>query len=213
MNKILQALFANIYMNEATEGADGGGAGPSPAALAAAAALRTRMSAGSSVQEPTAAAEPEAEEDPDEELEGMSFDELANATLDDVEDIPDFEVPPVGSYLLNVQLDRKTVNDKDCIEASFTVEETIELANEDDKPAAKGTKFSILYQLGNKYGLGNYKKLAKPFFAQFGFSSYGEFYDAVHTNPVLIGCNLKHRKGKKERAGEVYADVRDIVFA
>lgn len=188
MSILLRKLLQHTLMNVAGEPAGGGGEG---------------------------AVEDEGVVDdspPNTDDASLNYDELMAAGLDDVEDIPDFEVPPIGSYLFEFTLARKVINDADSIEATFKVVETLQLANADDKPAVNGTQFSILYRMGNKWGVGSFKKLAKPFFAHFGFANYGEFMEAAKA-PITIGANLQHRKGKKgtDREGEVYAKIRDII--
>jgi hypothetical protein len=49
-----------------------------------------------------------------------SMDQLLGASLDDLDDLPSFETPPPGTYILSVTTEQKKVNDKEAIEARFT---------------------------------------------------------------------------------------------
>jgi hypothetical protein len=55
----------------------------------------------------------------------MSLADLLDKEIDDLAELPAFEVPPVGNYKLAVCFSEKNVNDKECLEASFKVLETL----------------------------------------------------------------------------------------
>ena len=80
--------------------------------------------------------------------------DILSGSIDDIDDLPGFETPPAGQYILTVNCEVKEVNDKQCVEASFVVEETVELKNKEDVQAVKGTKFSTLFMLENEFGVG-----------------------------------------------------------
>ena len=86
-----------------------------------------------------------------------SMEDLFAASIDDLADLPAFETPPPGSYLLRVTCDTKSVNDKPVVEAAYEIMEVVELANpETDVPPAVGTKFNTIFMIDNEFGIGNY---------------------------------------------------------
>jgi hypothetical protein len=134
------------------------------------------------------------------------FDEnsLFAANLDDLADLPSFETPPEGSYILTVSLAGKKINNKDAVEAAFEVVESVELADAADTPVAPGTKFSQAFFLDNVYAVGNFKKLIAPLGAHFGISNIGEL--VRETQNITVAATVKNRKDKND-ATKVYASV------
>lgn len=142
-----------------------------------------------------------------EGIKGVSnINDLFSASIDDIADLPSFEVPCPGSYIFEVTLDIKKVNDKDVVEASYEVKELVEPANMGDT-AVPGTKFSTIFMIDNEYGIGNLKKFLQPFAAHFGNGNIGELIQEVKQS--LIAATLKHRKDKTD-PDRVYAVVSNI---
>ncbi len=142
----------------------------------------------------------------------VNIDDLMDMSLDDLKDLPAFEVPPVGHYKLNLSLAFKEVNDKQCIEASFEVQETMELGDPAAAPCAPGTKFSTLFQLANEFGQGAFKELMKPLVE--GLSLAGLKVPAVveKVQNVTIFATIKHRKDKNDKE-KFYANVVNVELA
>lgn len=137
-----------------------------------------------------------------------SVDALFSASIDDLADLPSFETPPAGSYILDITLDVKKINEKDAVEASFVVVETVELKDADATPVAAGTKFSTAFMLGNKFGVGNLKKLLVPFSQHFGEGNIGTLIrDTV--KDVRIACLVTNRKDKED-PDKIYGGVKNI---
>ena len=135
--------------------------------------------------------------------------DIFSQSIDDLADLPGFETPPPGSYILEVTCEVKAVNEKDCLEASFKVVETQELENEDtDTRVADGTVFSTLFMLDNKFGIGNMKKFLKPFSEHFGKGNIGELVQELRD--VKFACLVKNRKDKND-PDRVYGSVTNIV--
>lgn len=140
-----------------------------------------------------------------------SVDDLFNASIDDLADLPSFETPPAGSYILSVTTDVKTINDKQCVEASITVVETVELKDSAATPVADGTKFSQLFMLDNEFGVGNLKKFLKPFADHFGTSNIGQLVrDEV--KDITISALVKTRADKND-PDKVYGSLTNISVA
>ena len=66
-----------------------------------------------------------------------STDELFAMSLDDLADLPSFETPPAGAYILDVSCDVKTINDKPAVEASFIVVENSAQWRDGSAPATE----------------------------------------------------------------------------
>lgn len=132
---------------------------------------------------------------------------LFAADLDDLADLPSFETPPPGSYILRATVNLKQINKKDAVEASFEVMETVELASPDSAPVAVGTKFSTAFFLDNEYGVGNMKKFLAPFGAHFGIVNIGNLIQEI--KDIDIACTVKNRKDKNDET-KVYATVENI---
>lgn len=141
------------------------------------------------------------------DIKQASFDDLFSASIDDLADLPSFEVPPAGAYSLSVTCARKEINDKQAIEAAFTVLNTEELADKNDAPVANGTKFSMAFMIGNEYGLGNLKKFLKPFQEHFNAPNIGALLEEI--KDVSIVGTLKVRKDKED-PDKKYASVTNI---
>lgn len=82
-----------------------------------------------------------------------------------VEDLPSFELPPAGHYLVGLTAELKSINGKPAMEFSYKVKEALEVADGAEVP--KNAKFSELFFLnandkGEKVGLSFLKpKLVK----------------------------------------------------
>jgi hypothetical protein len=139
-----------------------------------------------------------------------SVEDLFSTSIDDLADLASFETPPPGSYILELTMDVKKINEKDAVEASFVVVETVELANAEDKPVVAGTKFSIAYMIGNEFGLGNLKKFLKPFSEHYGQGNIGALLNEL--KGVTISALIKNRKDKND-PDKVYASISNITVA
>lgn len=140
-----------------------------------------------------------------------NINDLFSASLDDLADLPAFETPPAGSYLLRANMAVKEVNSKQCVEASFEVLETIELADPANSTAVvPGTKFSTLFMLDNEFGVGNLKKFLTPFQQHFGAANIGALVEEI--KDVDIACLVKNRKDKND-PDKVYGSVTNITIS
>jgi hypothetical protein len=140
-----------------------------------------------------------------------SVDDLFNSSIDDLADLPSFEVPPAGSYILEVTCDVKEVAGKQAVEASLTVIETVELADPAAEPVKDGTVFSTLFFLDNKFGVGKLKQFLKPFGAHFNDTNIGNLV-RDHVKQVTIAGTVLNRKAKKdsEDPDRIYGSVANI---
>lgn len=137
-----------------------------------------------------------------------NIDELFSKSLDDLADLPAYETPPPGGYILRCSMDVKKINNKDAVEAAFEVVETVELTDSNDKPVVGGTKFSTAYFLDNEYAIGNMKKFLAPFAEHFGTTSIQSLI-TEHVKDVTISATIKNRTDKEDKDRK-YAVVSNI---
>lgn len=111
-----------------------------------------------------------------EELNGtLELDDdvlgLLDRELDDIEDLPGFECPVDGQYLLTMKMALKEVSNRPAVEVGYEVMDTLKKDNEEDTTTVAGTKFSQLCFLkpkpggdaeSVKYSIDQLKKLTKP---------------------------------------------------
>jgi len=145
-----------------------------------------------------------------------NLDALFAASLDDIADLPTFEVPPEGTYIGTVSCALKEINKKQAIEAEFTLIEVSELEEELEdgaKGPQAGDKFSIAFILGSNIAEGKLKQFLAPFGAHFGTNSVGELVrDRI--KDVQVAFTLKHRTNKKgDDPDRIYPDVRNVTVA
>lgn len=139
-----------------------------------------------------------------------NIDQLLASSLDDLDDLPSFEVPANGTYIVNVTTTIKEINKEQAVEAAYEVIEVVELADPADTPPVPGTKFSQLYTL-NPIGIGKLKEFCKPFAAHFNTPSIGELVKE-HIQDVRVAANVKRRPDKTDPE-KVYASVKIISVA
>lgn len=145
----------------------------------------------------------------------VPIEDLMDASIDDLKDLPGFEVPPKGHYKLKIKLEKKDVNGHPSIEAGCTVLETLELANQNDTKVEDGTKFSQLFMMDNEWGQGGFKGFAMPIAAGLGLqgATIGSVIKAVQD--VTIAATIKHRYNKEDKEKPVadrrtYADLTNV---
>lgn len=137
----------------------------------------------------------------------VPIEDLMDATVDDLKDLPPFVVPPIGHYKLSVSLDRKVVNEHPCIEAQFVVQETLELKNPAEAPCENGTKFSVLHTMDNEFGQGAFKLFIGPIVAGLGLQGKKVAEVVQQVKNVVIAATIKQRKDKND-PDRVYASVQ-----
>jgi len=136
----------------------------------------------------------------------VPIEDLMDASIDDLKDLPPFIVPPVGHYKLQVSLERKVVNTHPCVEAQFVVQETLELKNPAETPVENGTKFSTLYTMDNEFGQGNFKLFLAPLLEGLGLQGKKVSEVIASVKNVVIAATVKQRPDKEDK-DKIYANV------
>jgi hypothetical protein len=134
-----------------------------------------------------------------------SMDDLLAASLDDLDDLPSFDCPPRGVYIVSVTTEQKAINDNEAIEASYTIKEVVELKDTNSSPPVAGSKFSTLFTM-NPFGIGKLKEFCAPFGKHFGTNSVGELV-RDHIKEVTCAVIVGHRKDKEDH-DKVYPTVK-----
>lgn len=148
---------------------------------------------------------------------GMNLSALLAATLDDVADLPSFDVPPAGYYKLGLTIAVKKINDRDVIEFNYDVREVMELADPTATPPTIGTKFNSAFQITNEIGLGKFKEAAEPIMEALGTTSFGDILGGQVAGMEVYAV-LKHRVHKDDKSlpatdQRIYPEVSKITPA
>lgn len=120
-----------------------------------------------------------------------------------IEDLPGFEVPSNGEYVLRLQAKGKVVKDVACLELGFEVMECVKKDKEEDPDAVAGSKFSSLFQLNNKdeearrISLGVMKQVLNNVAEQTG---QGNVLVLVrdHLKDAIVTATIKRRQDKED---------------
>ena len=135
-------------------------------------------------------------------------------TIDDIEDLASFEVPPNGTYALKVSTECKVVKDKDAVEASFEVVDTVELDDPTETPPKAGNKFSMLFFMDQEVAEGKLKQFLAPFAEAFGERNLGVLVlEKLNKDQGIVAVGSVKRRKDKEDPEKFYADVRNLKLA
>lgn len=147
----------------------------------------------------------------------MSLDQinsLLDSNIEDLKEMPGFEVPVPGVYNLLATTGLKEVNNEQCVELTIVV---VDCAEQDDPTAAAtvpGTKSSMLFKLTNEYSVSDMKKILKPFGEHFGVTNVRQLVEEC-INDVQIIAKVGNRKGKAKNPGDavpVYMTISNITI-
>lgn len=142
------------------------------------------------------------------------LDNLLDATLDDLEDLPSFTPFPRGAHRVLASFEEKEINGAQCVELNLTMIETIEYSDPltaEELAKGKGTKegdtCNTMYQLANKYGSGHFKAAAAVFGEHLGLTSLRDIVDQVTDIECIVITSLRPDKNDKDK---FYLDVKEI---
>lgn len=130
-----------------------------------------------------------------------------DASLDDIEDLPEFTVFPSGAVVVDIESwEQKKINDKDAIVIHTKFDSELEWTEQADKFPIKGDMMDISFMVNNKFGLGKMKQFLTPIKAKFGTTSTRQSLDAIVNGKLVI-------VGKREEATEKLADGTKRIIA
>lgn len=136
------------------------------------------------------------------------LNDLLDANLDDLADLPEFGVYPAGVHKVVIQWESKKVAEHPSVELKMKAIETEELSNpEADQPLAAGAEGNVLFMLDNEFGQGKLKLIIKPLAAATGLSSLREIMEASNGMEVSVVTKVRQNKDKTQ----TYTDVTKII--
>lgn len=141
---------------------------------------------------------------------------LLDLDLDDIEELPGFEVPWPGRYLMRLTAAMKEINNKSGLELSYEVVECLEKNDPSSPDTAAGTKFSQVFFLT---GTPEAVKTAKSFLKQQlkGIAeAVGEGNLLVlirdHLQGVMVEATVNRRKDKDDPE-RFYPVIKNMTLA
>lgn len=136
-----------------------------------------------------------------------TLDDLLDATLDDLEDLPEIKPFTAGAHRCTLSFSSKEVNSKPAVEAEFTYLETVELADPQAVAPKAGDKASSLFFLDNEYGRGKFKKLAAKFSALAGSSNLRTIVETVKDVEIILINSIKVDKSDSTKE---YLEIKEV---
>lgn len=146
----------------------------------------------------------------DYELEN-AIDE--NMTLDDIEDLPGFNVYPTGAYRVCLPdgITFKDINDKPAAEVKMVLEEVMEIADgaldDDEKPPMVGDICSLAFFRDNKIGAFQLKSFMIPLSQSLGTKRIGDIIQQCKDMKLLV---IMNRVNDKNDDSKKYPRVKKV---
>lgn len=135
------------------------------------------------------------------------LNDLLDANLDDLADLPEFGVFPAGVHKVVISWEQKVVNNHPSIELKMKAIETEELSNPEDTPLTAGAEGSVLFMLDNEFGQGKLKQIIKPLAAVTGQSALRGIIEGSNGMEVSVVTKVRQNKDKTQS----YTDVSKII--
>lgn len=135
------------------------------------------------------------------------LDNLLDATLDDLEDLPSFAPFPAGAHKVSASFEAKEIANKPAIELTLTLIETIELADPASAAPKVGDTCNTMFLLDNEYGRGNLKKCAASFKEALGLSSLRDVVDQVKEVECVAVTSIRVDKNDPDK---LYLNIKEI---
>lgn len=138
----------------------------------------------------------------------ISMDSLLDADLDSFADLPEFVVPPAGTYNAIIkEISTKAINNKPVVEIKFTIVETVELNDPASTPVTDGCEVSQAFFMDSDFGQGALKKVLANIKEALGTNSLRELIEASAGFEVTM--ITKTRKDKNDDT-KLYFQVVDM---
>lgn len=148
---------------------------------------------------------------------------LLDMNIEDIEDLPGFDVPPTGEYVLKMKTAMKEINNKIFIETEYEVVECLKKDKDTDADCKIGSKFSSLYTIRGdgkdaekdaemrRLGLGKLKELLSGIAESTGENSVAVLVRDFIAS-AIVQATVK-RRADKEDAEKFYGNVKNLRFA
>ena len=141
----------------------------------------------------------------------MTDSSFLDCVLDDLEDLPEYKNFPVGAHraLASFEVDEK---ENHIIYLRLKGIESMELSFPDtDTPISEGQECSTRFDSSNKFGAGNFKKLAKIFGEALGTGSIRDIIEQTKDTEVVVITGLTQAKKVPEgQEPKVYLDIKEL---
>ena len=135
------------------------------------------------------------------------LDNLLDATLDDLQDLPSFKPFPAGVHKVSASFGTKEINGKTAVTLDFTYLEVVELTDPQEEAPKEGDTSNTMFMLDNEFGQGNLKKCATPFAAEFGYASIRDVVEGVQGVECILVSTLRQDKNDPDKK---YLQVKEI---
>ena len=138
----------------------------------------------------------------------MNINDLLNATLDDLEDLPSFEPFPAGAHNVKASFSFKEIEGHGtCVDLKLVLIDTVELADPQDAQPVEGSTCSALFMLDNEIGRGNFKKCISPFYIALDCTSNRQAVDDAKEIECMVVTSVRKDKNDPDRK---YLNIREI---
>ena len=138
----------------------------------------------------------------------LDLDSILDSSIDDLADLPEFQVFPNGVHRVLINWESKEVNKHPCMELKMKAVETVELANPAaDTPLTAGTETSVLFMLDNEFGQGKFKTIIKQLAEATGATKISEAVEQSNGMEVQVVCKVRQNKDKSQS----YTDVTKVI--
>lgn len=135
------------------------------------------------------------------------LDNLLDATLDDLDDLPSFQPFPIGAHKCLATFGTKDINGKSAVTLDFKYVEVVELADPQDAEPKAGDSSNTMFMIDNEYGLGNLKKCAMYFADYVGSRQLRAIIEGVEDVECILVSGLRQDKTDKDK---FYLVVKEI---
>lgn len=137
-------------------------------------------------------------------LDLSEIDDLLDADLGTIEDLPDFVVPPAGFYKLLVKKvdKKKEIKGKRAVSFTFAVQETIQLNNAAETPVKEGSLFSQAFfpdtSVERQHMWRWLKKAIKGFMESVGAPNLSTALDAMEGQLITAVVTVRPNEDKTQ---------------
>lgn len=137
------------------------------------------------------------------------LDSLLDATLDDLDDLPEFKPYVAGTHRVLATFSTKEINNKVVFALDFVYVDCIELADTQEAEPKQGDTAGAIFMMDNKWGSGNFKMCAAPFYEALGLSNNRQLLEQVQSIECAIVTSIRVDKNDPDKK---YLDIKQIAL-
>ncbi len=138
----------------------------------------------------------------------FNIDSLLDGTLDDLANVPGYQVYPPGNHKVTINWKKPTKDRPTTIGLELTAIETLELNDSADTPLVPGTKSGVSFKMDNEYGQTAFRAVIAALAEHYGAGTNREIMEKSEGAECLVVTKI--RQGKKQE-GKPVAEYTDIV--